>query len=141
MLRRCTGRRRPRDFKGKHAQVQHHSAKGADKISAEALGRIAEEKLTPTPENYELWYIYYAQSNADITRAIDVLLSSGQKITEEHCLELHQRFLGDRTDSNQVREASDKIQQTIRDVSNAVVKVKDTTIRYNDTLNAAAARM
>src|SRR5690606_8495030 len=92
----------------------------------------------PTPENYELWYVYYSESNADIIRAIDILIANKQKITEEYCLDLHQRFLSEGGESDQVRKAGEKIQQTIKDVSGVVTKVKHSTARYSATLEDAA---
>lgn len=111
-----------------------HSIERAKKLSSQAFEKIKAENLLPTPENYELWYVYYSEENPEITRAIDVLISTGQALTEERCQEIHQRFLSDSSENERVRQAGDKIQSTIKEVTGAVSNVKQATSRYSTTL-------
>ena len=65
--------------------MQPNNPEKAQKLSKAALTRIEKEKLLPTPENYQLWYVYYSEENPEITRAIDVLVATGQALTDERC--------------------------------------------------------
>ncbi|MCC7305353.1 MAG: diguanylate cyclase [Alphaproteobacteria bacterium] len=118
-----------------------HSIEKASKFAADALERMHQEVLPPTPENFEVWYVYYSGENPEITRAIDILVASHQQITAERCQELHQRFLSDTSENERVRKAGDKIQSTIKDVNSAVSNVKDATHKYNDSLEQVAAKL
>jgi len=106
----------------------------ASEITAEALERIRAEKLAPTPDVFELWYVYYGQLNPEVVRAIDVLESSQQKITDARCQELHQRFLSETTQNERVKKAGDRISETIKTVGGAVVSVKTATSNYSSAL-------
>jgi diguanylate cyclase len=114
--------------------VQTSNPEKAQKLSKSALERIVKEKLLPTPENYQLWYVYYSEENPEITRAIDVLVATGQALTDERCQEIHQRFLSDSSENERVRQAGDKIQTTIKTVSGMVSNVKEATSKYNTRL-------
>ena len=117
------------------------SVEKATQFAGEAFERIHKEKLVPTPENYELWYVYYSGANPEVTRAIDILDANSQKITNERCQELHQRFLSEGKETEKVREAGDKIQATIKEVSGAVNSVKSATTKYNTSLNSVSGQL
>lgn len=121
--------------------VKSYSVEKANEFAKKALERMHKEGLPPSPENYELWYVYYSGANADVTRAIDILISNDQAITEERCEELHQRFLSEKSESEQVRKAGDKIQSTIKEVKNVVTNVKDATSKYNTTLTGISGQL
>lgn len=106
----------------------------AEEIAAKALARIQTEALSMTPDVYELWYVYYGKINPEIAHAIDLLVGADQKITDERCRELHERFLGEETQNERVREAGDRISETIKTVGGAVVSVKNATSDYNNAL-------
>lgn len=106
----------------------------ASEIAAEALERIQSEGLPPTPNIFELWYVYYGAFNPEVVRAIDILQESKQKITPDRCQELHQRFLSETTQNDRVKKAGDRISETIKAVGGAVVSVKTATSNYNSAL-------
>ena len=99
------------------------SAEKASQYASAAFERLLKEGLVPTPENYELWYVYFADANPEVTRAIDILCSSNQKITNERCQELHQRFLSEGRESEKVREAGDKITGHVAGVGEVALTV------------------
>lgn len=121
--------------------LNSHAVEKIRKLSKKALERIYKENLAPLPETYQLWYIYYAGSNTDVTRAIDVLVASGQKISEERCAELYQRFLSERTENDQVRRAGDQIQETIQDVAGLVTNVTKASEKYTTDLSKATEKL
>lgn len=118
-----------------------HSIEKANEYSTAALERIKSEGLTPVPQNFELWYVYYAECNSDIVRGIDVLIANKQKITDERCEELHQRFLSEEDESDQVKQAGDQMQDTIIGVKTSVEKTKSVTHDYGAMLENAAGAL
>lgn len=112
-----------------------HSSEKATKYANAAFERMIKEKLSPTPEIYELWYVYYSGINADITRAIDILDAAGQSISQEQCQEIHQRFLTEDSKNEEVQKVGDKIHDTIRDVTGVVGSVKEAASKYNTSLS------
>ncbi len=118
-----------------------HSKEKANEYASEALERIHQEGLSPVPQNFELWYVYYASCDPDVVRAIDVLVANEQSITDDRCEELHQRFLGESTENERVRQAGDQIQETIKGVKSSVSEIKEVTHEYNVVLQDAAGSL
>lgn len=113
----------------------------ASEIAAKALERIHAEGLSPTPDIYELWYVYYGELNPEVMHAIDILEQSEKKVTDERCLELHERFLSEASQNERVKQAGDRISQTIKNVGGLVVNVKNATNNYNDSLEEVTAKL
>ena len=118
-----------------------HSKDKANEFASEALERIHQEGLSPVPQNFELWYVYYASSDPDVVRAIDVLVANEQKVTDERCEEIHQRFLSDTKENERVKQAGDQIQETIKGVKSSVDEIKSVTHEYNEVLQDAAGSL
>ena len=70
-----------------------HDKDQATEYAQAAFARLKKEGLAPTPDHFELWYVYYAAQNPELTRALDILAVNKQKIPDEQCREVYQRFL------------------------------------------------
>ncbi len=110
-------------------------------ISQQVQERLRREDLSPIPEIYELWFVYYARSKADIVRAIDQLVEEKTKITDNLCLEIHTRYLGDLKNEETVRRAGEQIQTTISDVSGMVKNVQEAASDYSKSLGVVVNNM
>jgi diguanylate cyclase len=113
----------------------------SNKTARDVLDRLGKEHLPASPENYELWYVYYAQSNPEVVHALQTLESSGDPISQEDCREIYQRYLSQSRENEAVRHAGDKIQQTIKGMSGTVTSVQSATSRYNVTLEGMKERI
>ncbi|MFN3700631.1 MAG: GGDEF domain-containing protein [Alphaproteobacteria bacterium] len=118
-----------------------HSSEKANEYAAKAFEKIHALKLPPTPEIFQLWYVYYSDMNTEITRAIDILEANNQTITVERCRELHYRFLSESKQNERVREAGDRINETIKGVTGAVTNVKSVTAQYSESLASAKNKL
>lgn len=118
-----------------------HDFRQASNVATQALERMQAEDIAPTPPNFELWYVYYAKSSAEVTRAIDILAANGQKVSEEQCLELYQRFLSEIKREQAVKKAGDEIQNTLQGVSGVVKEIRTATAEYNSTLSDVSTRL
>lgn len=118
-----------------------HSTEKAQEYADQAFERMRALDLPPTPEIYELWYVYYAALNPEVVRALDVLVSNKQIITVERCRELHYRLLSEGRQNERVREAGDRINDTIKGITGAVTNVKSMTAQYGASLAAAKEKL
>ncbi len=110
-------------------------------ISRKAMDRIRREDVLPTPENYELWFVYYARSIPEVVRVIDAIVESGQAITDYVCNELYSRFLSDLRNEETIRNTGAQVQNTILHVSGAVHGVKEATRNYGETLSQVKTKI
>lgn len=113
----------------------------ATELSEKSLSRIKKESILPTPENYELWYVYYARSIPEVVRVIDGIIENGQTITDYMCGELYNRFLSDLRNEETVRNSGQQVQSTIASVTDAVQGVKDATQSYGKKLSEANSKI
>ncbi|HOO51294.1 MAG TPA: GGDEF domain-containing protein [Alphaproteobacteria bacterium] len=110
-------------------------------VSGKALERMAQEELIPTPEHYELWYVYYSRAIPEVVRVIDGIVESGQSINDYVCGEIYNRFLSDLRNEEAVRNAGDQVQNAIHNVSGMVEGVKNATKSYGSTLEDVTRRI
>ena len=118
-----------------------HDIKQAKSYAEQAMARVFNENLAPTPDIYELWYVYYAGISPEVVRAIDILIDNNQKITEDRCRDLHGRFLSNARNEEAMRQAGDQINSTIKNVSSVVRDVHDATASYSGSLASVNERM
>lgn len=118
-----------------------HDNKQAEQYKESALKRIAKEGLTPSPDIYELWYVYYSGQSPEVGKALDILTQNKQAINDERCRELHHRFLSDAHSAEIVQQAGTKINTTIKTVTGAVKDVKSATSTYSGKLGGVSEKM
>lgn len=110
-------------------------------VSTKALERIAQYGVVPSPENYELWFVYFSRSVPDVVRVLDGIIDSGQKINDYVCSEVYNRFLSDLRNEEAVRSAGEQVQNAIHNVSGMVMGVKSATQTYGTTLTDVNSRI
>jgi len=106
----------------------------AAQLAALAFERLARESLPPTPDNYTLWYTYYAGYLPDLNRAVDLMAKLGQPFTPARCDDLFKRFLRFDPEAQAVRERGDQAQKTIGGVVDELTDSGSTLNRSYDAL-------
>lgn len=102
-------------------------------IGQKVMADLASHGLPATPELYELWYVYTAELNTDVVRDLKILL--GQKgVTIEAAQNLYSRHLSQDKTEAAVKRAGAQIQETIREVNQAVADVQNRTEGYGKNL-------
>lgn len=120
-----------------HYDHDHDLAKN---VATEALARMQADNITPDPNNFEVWYAYYSNSQPELKKAMDALMKT-RPITNMDCRNLYDQFLSDQKRHQVYARASDQIHATLDDVSNLMKNVKDTTREYTTTLTGATQRI
>ena len=118
-----------------------HDATQAMEYTKLAMNRIKKEALPPTPDIYEVWYVYYSGQSPEIMQAIDVLVSNEQSVTVERCQELYYKFLSDEVNHDAVRQAGQEINATIQNVTGVVAGVKSATNEYSGKLGDVTGKI
>lgn len=118
----------------------HYSKTGEQTkdISERSLERIAELSISPTPENYELWFVYFSGSDPELNRTIDSAMKENQgTLADKECYEIFQEILGGRREEKTVMQAGDTIHKTIKDINDVVSSTKKNVLEYNENLEKA----
>ena len=61
-------------------------------LSEAAIAAMSARGVSPTPQNYALWYGYVSGLQPELSRAVDALIADGTPFTDMLCRELHDRF-------------------------------------------------
>ncbi|HEY8963638.1 MAG TPA: GGDEF domain-containing protein [Alphaproteobacteria bacterium] len=117
----------------------NHSLSKARTYADKAMARMTKDGLPPNPSIFELWYVYESGQDAEVTRAVDIMITGGHEMTEERCIELHNRLLNTALRSEEaLSKAEGLVAETITNVSSAASAVKDKTTGYSTELASAA---
>jgi len=115
-----------------------HSNEKTKTFSKRALERMVGLNLLPTPENYELWFVYFSGVDPDLIKTLDSAVKEHDgELADDFCYEVFQEFLGGHREEKRVMQAGDRIQKTIQDVNSVVSSTKRNVHEYNETLERA----
>lgn len=115
--------------------------KQAEDYAKRAITLLHKEGLPPTPELYELWYIFFARQNQDVRTGLEDVQKSDEGITHEACMAVYQRYLSKERGEETVRKAGEKINATIDNMTSVVNDVRDATSSYGARLDSVKSRV
>jgi len=92
------------------------SVEKAAEFAESALKLMATQGVPATPENFTVWYAYYAGQSEELTRALDVLLSNKMEFTPERNHEIHDKYFGFEGEGREIRETTSRLQTAVSDV-------------------------
>lgn len=118
-----------------------HELDAADNFAARALERLRTDEVPPVPQNFEVWYVYYANVNPKLRDEINERLLEQEKITERDCKDLYEKYLNFGHERETYQKAGDQINATLHDVTNLMQNVKDTTSDFTGTLKDASGKL
>ena len=87
--------------------------KAAAKLASTAQVMMEEMGIPANPNNYAIWFHYFADSYPDLKRTINVFLDNNQEFTTEQCERLFERYFGYETEGSILREASTKLENAL----------------------------
>lgn len=117
-----------------------HDLALAKNVANEALARMVADNITPDPNNFEVWYAYFSNSQPELKKALDTLMKT-RTITNMDCRNMYDQFLSDQKRHQVYARASDQIHATLDDVTALMKNVKETTSEYTETLTSATDRI
>lgn len=118
-----------------------HELHVADNFASKAISRLRADEVPPVPQNFEVWYVYYANVNPKLRDEINELLLDQEKITERDCQDLYEKYLNYGHERETYQRAGDQINATLHDVSNLMQSVRDTTSHFTGTLKSATNKL
>jgi diguanylate cyclase len=78
----------------------------ADPVAVAAMQSMDELGISPTPDNFAIWYEYHAGVNPELTRTIDVLISNKRGFDGSALAELHTSFFSNTKEQEVLRLTS-----------------------------------
>lgn len=121
--------------------IYDHDVEKANEVASAALEKLHALNMAPSPDNFEVWYIYYANTNPDLREEIDGYIKSKKKFSEQLVHDLYERYVSDSRHQDTYKEAGDQIHSTIQDVSGLMINVKVATDEYARGLEQVNERL
>lgn len=118
-----------------------HEFDVADSFAKKAIERMHQDEIPPVPQNFEVWYVYYANVNPKLRNEINEKLLGQNKITERDCQDLYEKYLNFGHERETYQRAGDQINATLHDVSDLMQNVKVTTKQFTTNLKEANGKL
>ena len=112
-------------------------------VATRALSRMESLGLSPTPENYLIWFTYFGGKNPDIAHRIDQIVEQGDGFPDDVCQALYARCMSARSgNSDDARDAellgaSAEIENSVAKVMELLGEAGEEAERYGETLATA----
>jgi len=116
------------------AEFYRHDLDVADSFAQKAFNRMRIDEIPPVPQNFEVWYVYYANVNPKLRDDINKILLEQDKVTENDCQDLYEKYINYGNDRETFEKAGDQIMSTLQDVTDIMQNVQGTTTDFTGTL-------
>ena len=80
------------------------------------LNALVRRNIPPTPNNFAVWYAHLTGEHPELSRAIEALDSARTEFTAARCAELHAKLIGERPSATELREAGERISNSMSTV-------------------------
>lgn len=112
---------------------QGNGLRDAVKRLGQAVPKMKELGVAPTPANFTLWYEYFGGQHLELKREFDRLLEVGREFTPELNADLYQRFFGEGSEA-QLKEIREAIRHLINQLSEQLTDLVDDMNGYDAVL-------
>ena len=118
-----------------------HELDVASNFALKAINRMRQDDLPPVPQNFEVWYVYYANVNPKLRDEMNDLLLEQPKVTEQNCQDIYEKYLNFGNERETYQRAGDQINATLHNVTSLMQSVKATTKEFTGTLEDASRKL
>jgi diguanylate cyclase len=105
------------------------------------LQSLATLRLTPSPENYRIWYAHHAGEDPSLSRVLRELLDGGEPIDDARCAELYERFFVRVAEERTLLRAGQRLNDLASELNREVASFSGETARYGSSLSLAQERV
>jgi diguanylate cyclase len=105
------------------------------------LALMSEWGVPPTPQNYQLFYVYAANENPALSQVLGERMEGTEDISSVQLEELHEKFFGSRTLEEAVDDIGTEFAGKVGEVLGKLAEAEKGTQAYGRVLNAASGQL
>lgn len=109
------------------------SSKRAEEVASLAFEQMKSLEIAPYPDNYEVWYAYHADVDAELSRKLGRLLDDIQNFDPGSYHDIKQAYLGEDT-TRVLLQASDGVEALIASALSSIDAASSNARDYGDKL-------
>lgn len=113
----------------------------AQALAKAALGLMAERRVAPTPENYQLFYAYASGDNPSASRVMGDMIAGKRSFSPVVLEDLRDRFFGTARLETAVESIGTEITGAMDNVLQKLASAERDTVAYGRTLSAASGEL
>lgn len=114
-----------------------HSLEQADHIARKAFALMKQRAIIPNPNNYTLWYGFASEEFPDLNQAMEIILDSQHRLSEEQIQTLFRTFYASPLDAIPIYKISEKVEAELSTVLTAVEARAQAASAYETSLQQA----
>lgn len=118
-----------------------HSQKEAVEFARLAIAMMDDQEITPHPNNFAVWYNYFADGVPDLKKTLDALLNSHQAVTEESSTRVYRKYCASPYDVLPLHIMAEKLETELSMLLMAVEQAGQGALRYGKTLESASGEI
>lgn len=116
-------------------QNTEQDAEQASGWARNALEHMSRDGIMPLPDNFAVYYGYYAGSNPNLKMSMDTLLQQFGRLNQQQCAALFQAHLSLESEHNTLNTTASSIENELNRVMLVLDQTKSDAKQYDKTLN------
>ncbi|MDP3533198.1 MAG: GGDEF domain-containing protein [Alphaproteobacteria bacterium] len=110
-------------------------------IATKTISKLKELNIKPLPENYVVWFSYFADTNPDLTKTIDILFTNNKPIDEEITRQLYKKFYTFEIEGEQYLKTAQKTDSALHEIKNYLIDYSQQTNEYDSQLKGVSEKI
>lgn len=102
--------------------------------SGKTINVMTEYEVLPSPKNYQLWYTYSAQSDLNLTKVLNNMISKKMKFSEDINEKLYEKFFSSEKELKAVLETGVTFQRELAKIVNVLKDAGNDTSAHTQAL-------
>ena len=110
-------------------------------IAKRVILKTTECEIPLTPENYKLWFIYFAGGDKDLTAHLDEILASGKSFDQEMNARLYEKYFGEEKGKKLMEEIQSESRKILKNMLQEILTTNNFTSAYSDKLQEYSLKL
>jgi diguanylate cyclase len=98
------------------------------------LDHLEREQIPPSPENYAVWFSYFAKQDPDLVRTIDILQSNSQPMTPQRSAELYAQYISSGKEREVIENVAREVETALGEMITLLRETGRDTGKFGETL-------
>lgn len=111
------------------------------KIAAEAIAKLDALGLSPTPENYTIWYNDLADCYPDLSKMLRLIEDQGRTIDEDVAAQVYSKFFGSDQQARVINDTCARMEHTMTHILSQLGSVSGGTSEYGQVLEGIQSQL
>lgn len=118
-----------------------HTVEEAQSLAENAFAHMIRNKIAATPDNFEIWFVYAAGTNSELTKSVEEVIAKGHGFTAADTQHLSDTFSSDAKMARAMDEIGQEMDATMNRVAKDLKAVEKGTSEYGVALSDATGKM